>query len=201
MRRATCAMCAMCAMLVATAGCGGYIGTAHSISPTDLAGDPEWVLIPGFPTILQESERDCGVAVTSMVSGYWGAGKAVDATVLAVPADGLTAREVATLLEAGGLEAFVVEGQVADLVRETRSGRPVIVGLAKPHRGEVLLHYEVVVGVHTATGEIATVDPARGWQKNSRRGFSLEWDATGNVMIVAGTVAEATSPRAPGASR
>lgn len=172
------------------AACGGYLGSARSTTPAMLAADPDWVWLDRVPFVRQQSERDCGVAVTSMVTGYWADGQPSNVVVGDVPEQGLTARQVADLLERDNdLEAFVVEGAFADLVHEIEQGRPVVVGLAKPYRRDVLLHYEVVVGVHRSSGDIATVDPAHGWRTNSAQGFALEWDAAGNVAVVAGPLA------------
>ena len=83
------------------------------------------------------------------------------------------------------MQAFVIEGEVEDLVHELEAGRPAIVGTAKPTiTGEHVAHYEVVVGVHAASQRIATLDPAAGLRQNSYSGFFEEWLPTGRVLLV-----------------
>jgi len=77
-----------------------------------------------------------------------------------------------------------VQGEIADLTRELTNGRPVLVGLVKPHRRGTLTHYEVVVGLHVGKGVVVTLDPAEGWRQNTLEGFLAEWTPAGRLALI-----------------
>ena len=88
---------------------------------------------------------------------------------------------------ARGLDAYVVSGTLDDLFAQVGSGRPVVVGLAKPMAltgGRSLAHYEVVVGLNRSRRLILSLDPANGLRENTFEGFAREWAPTRQVTIV-----------------
>ncbi len=166
---------------------GCYTGAARSVSPREIARDPSWLLVRDVPFARQEGDKDCGAAALAMVLQHWGlpvSGAEVRAAHPGSGARGLRAGELRDFSRARGLEAFVIEGQIADITRELERARPVIVGLGKPHAGKVYAHYEVVVGLHRARRRILTLDPARGWRESSLEGFAAEWAPARQLLLV-----------------
>jgi hypothetical protein len=52
----------------------------------------------------------------------------------------------------------------------------VIVGLGKKYEeSRAISHYEVVVGYEPKKQRVLLLDPGRGWQVDSLRGFAEEW--------------------------
>ena len=87
---------------------------------------------------------------------------------------------------AKGLHSYVFFGTMADVVHEVQRGRPVIVGLGKSYaEKKALSHYEVVVGYEPDKKQVLLLDPGRGWQLDTLRGFGEEWARSKGVTIVA----------------
>jgi ABC-type bacteriocin/lantibiotic exporter with double-glycine peptidase domain len=150
--------------------------------------DAGWVATPNVPVLRQTRELDCGPVATAMLLGYWG--HRVDPDVLRAeaglkPDRGLPAGTIRDLVKARGLRAFLVEGEVDDLERELRAGRPVLVGLAKAFNDKQALgHYEIVAGLNRAAGRVVTVDPASGWREASLDAFMAEWQPTKKLLLI-----------------
>jgi ABC-type bacteriocin/lantibiotic exporter with double-glycine peptidase domain len=167
------------------AGC--YTGSAQTVTATEIARDPGWLLVPDVPFVGQEGEHDCGAAALVMVLRYWDVRVTVQDIAAAFPSSrgrGLTAGELREFAHARGLRAFVIHGEPADLRAELERGRPLIVGLAKAHGAQKLAHYEVVVGLHRGRRRILTLDPAEGWRENTVEGFAEEWAPAQRAALV-----------------
>ncbi len=171
---------------VLAAGCTSYTGKARDFSPARLSSEPGWAAVRGVPLERQIEEADCGAAAIAMVIAYWtgGAPRAVAAALRPAPERGIAAGRMRDLARRRGLAAFIVRGELADLEREIAAGRPVVVGLVKPHGKRVLTHYEVVVAVHRARRLIVTLDPASGWRENAVDAFFKEWDPSKRLALV-----------------
>ena len=100
------------------------------------------------------------------------------------PGERVSTRELKEYVQRRGLDAYVLEGNIADVVSELRNGHPVIVGVAKRYEQRLLAHYEVVVGVRPSSNAILTLDPAHGWRRNDLDAFMGEWEPTRRVLIV-----------------
>jgi ABC-type bacteriocin/lantibiotic exporter with double-glycine peptidase domain len=199
------------AALAALSASGCYAGTAHALSPRDvaaeIAAEPGWLVVENVPLIRQDSEADCGTAAAAMVLSYWSAPTTVaelDARDPFAAAHGWRAGQLRSLLRERGFDAFVISGRLEDLAHELRQGRPVVVGVVKRYsRERALAHYEVVIGVHPARGRILTLDPADGWRENTLEGFDSEWgpsDRTTLVVLPRLQHDTAATQRSPGAS-
>ena len=175
----------MAALLALAAGCSSYTGTAREASPSLLA-EPGWIAARGVPLVRQRSESDCGAAALAMVLAFWTGepGEAIARALRPAPEDGITAGRLRAEARARGLAAFLVRGELADLERELRAGRPVLVGVVKPRRRGAVTHYEVVVGLDPAGRRILTLDPAAGWRQNSLDGFLAEWRPAEQLALV-----------------
>jgi len=172
---------------VTLAGC--YHGTARSVSPADLRAEPGWVMVQGVPDVRQESLRDCGPAALAMVLQRWGVPAASRAEVeQALPPDvtatGAAAGALRDLARSRGLRAFLIKGQVEDLMHEVGAGRPVLVGLVQRYGDKALSHYEVVVGYNPVTRRLLLHDPGHGPREDGFDGFGEEWKPTGNLTLV-----------------
>lgn len=167
-------------------GCSTYQGEARPMEGENL-GEPGWFAVPDVPFVAQAGPDDCGCAALAMVLSYWG--HLTDASAVAgecglVEGKGVTAGELRSVARSRGLRAFVVASFLPDLVRELRRGRPVVVGLVKPHATGALAHYEVVVGLHPEKLRVATLDPDKGFRSYSFEGFLAEWEPAGFVTLV-----------------
>src|SRR5688572_11376693 len=96
-------------------------------------GDRGWLSVPEVPMVRQRGPSDCGAAVLRMILGHWNRGgseEALTQELAPTQADqGVEAGRVRDTARQRGLQAFLVEGNIDDLVREVRRRRPVIVGL------------------------------------------------------------------------
>jgi ABC-type bacteriocin/lantibiotic exporter with double-glycine peptidase domain len=188
-------------LLVLAVACRSYLGTAHDVSPRVL-DEPGWLRVHGVQFLPQRSESDCGAAAIGMVVGFWTRTPpdTIAATLRPAPAAGIKAARLREVARSRALAAYVIAGEVADLERELAAGRPVLVGMVKPHRKESLDHYEVVIALHRERRLVITLDPAEGMRENTLDGFVAEWQATGKVTIVVSsvpTVARLSSPATP----
>jgi len=171
---------------VLASGC--YHGSARTTTPADLADQrDEWNLVEGVPPVRQIAREDCGAAALAMVLGYWGLPITRDAISAANPAaseHGIRAAALRDFARRQGLQAFLVEGQLAELDRELGRHRPVLVGVMKRYGQRLYPHYEVVVGMSRRDQRVLTLDPAHGLRVNSREGFTAEWTAAGRLTLI-----------------
>ena len=171
---------------VLASGC--YLGSARTATPADLtAPDDSWNKVEGVPSVRQIAREDCGAAALAMVLGYW-ALPVTRADIAAAnppaPERGIRASALRDFARRQGLQAFLVEGELADLDRELARRRPILVGVMKRYGGRVYPHYEVVIGVSRRQRRILTFDPANGLRVNSREGFTAEWTAAGRLTLI-----------------
>lgn len=177
--------------LAALPGC--YHGSAHDTSMSTLVKRDGWQFVDGVRPIRQSAENDCGAAALAMVFDHWG--------VRVTPAEisGAYPREVGRGLAAGdlrdfarrrGLDAFLIAGEMPDLVREISGHHPVLVGLVQRQGDRGLAHYEVVAGINVAARRLYLLDPARGPREDGYDGFLTEWQAAGRVTLVVSGLAQ-----------
>lgn len=169
------------ALLLATTGCG-YLGSARPFDATEL----DWNAVRDIPFVRQNSQKDCGAAALSMVLGYWGIQTPISEIVAGcvLQPEGIRAGDLRDYAKKKGLSAYLFEGKIEDLEKELSRGRPVVVGVVKPYAGKLILHYEVVVGLHRERRKILTLDPSSGWMCNTYEGFLMEWEATRRLTLV-----------------
>lgn len=180
------AVAATLAIACASTACSSYVGTAKPFSPAALARDPRWIAVRDVPPLRQQSESDCGAAAIGMVVAYWTGAPAehVAAALRPAPARGIKAGRLRELAVRHGLASFLIRGELSDLEHELSLGRPVLVGLIKPHRRSSLAHYEVVVAIHPVDRIIVTLDPDLGWRQNSFDGFLAEWQPADRLTLI-----------------
>ncbi len=187
MKRPTRPILSIAIAAIASVGCAVYPGTARPASIDDLRGEEGWVLLESVPYVRQVSEKGCGAACLAMVLGHWGSGSPVDSIESECGGAGQDGIKASALREAAkrrGLSAYLFQGSVTDLEHELSRGRPVIVGVAKPHGDGFTAHFEVVVGLHRRRERIAMLDPAVGLMCDSLAGFENEWRLTKGVTLV-----------------
>jgi len=176
---------------------GCYLGSATNTTLGDLVGDGGWELVEGVPAVRQAANEDCGAAALAMVLGYWRLPVTRDGIAAAnppAPERGIKAAALRDFARRQGMQAFIIQGQLADLDREIHLHHPVLVGVMKRYGRSAYSHYEVVVGVNHQKQRILTLDPARGLRVNSREGFAAEWAAAGQVTLV--VFPQASAPQA-----
>jgi len=147
------------AAAVAVAGC--YHGTARAILPSDLTRDRGWVLVDGVHLIRQTGERDCGAAALVMMLQRWSVPSSVDEILRSIPVEsghGIGLGVLRDFVREKGLRAFVIKGELADLVNEVGLNRPVLVGLVQRYGDRALSHYEVVAGVNQSTHRVLLLE-------------------------------------------
>jgi predicted double-glycine peptidase len=172
-------------------GCMHARGIGRPLDAADLDG-AGWTAVRDVPYVHQQDHDDCGVAAAAMVLGYW---KRPAPEAVPVPEGGLHATGVRTLLEDGGLRAFVIEGTFDDLEHELAEGRPVIVGTVEAiSRRRARSHYVVVIAIDDA--RVAMMDPSVGLQQLPRAQFQREWAAADHTAVVGlpPPVSAATTP-------
>jgi ABC-type bacteriocin/lantibiotic exporter with double-glycine peptidase domain len=175
------------AIAVSAVGCANYQGTARAAEPVALAQEGDWVMVSDFPLVRQQTKNDCGSAALASVLRFWGRGvtpRSIESEIGRGNAR-LRAGDMAGYARKQGLRAYVFFGTMDDIVYELEHGRPVIVGVGKKYEGSnAISHYEVVVGFERETKRVLVLDPARGFQVDSLRGFAEEWKRSKGVTIV-----------------
>jgi len=172
--------------LLGAAGCSS-LGESTPFDPQELDSTPGWVAVRAVPVVLQREKTDCGAASLSMVLTHWKIGATLDDVVRdcpTIPERGIRAKDLRDFARAHGLRSYLIHGCWEDLGKEVGLGHPVIVGLVKPDGSGILTHYEVVVAVHPELQAVVTLDPARGWRRNSMSGFCKEWEPAGFLTLV-----------------
>jgi ABC-type bacteriocin/lantibiotic exporter with double-glycine peptidase domain len=168
-------------------GCASYQGTATSAEPAQLAREGNWLMVHGFPRVEQAKDHDCGAAALAAVLEFWGR-EATPASVEAALGgrnERARAGDLVAHARREGLRSYVFFGQMSDVVHELERGRPVIVGLGKAVSAkQALAHYEVIVGYEAEQQRVLLLDPARGFQVDSLKGFAEEWMRSKGVIIV-----------------
>jgi ABC-type bacteriocin/lantibiotic exporter with double-glycine peptidase domain len=179
---------ALMAVATLSLGCASYSGTASTVQPSAVSQDGQWIMVPHFPLVLQDTTHDCGAAALSSVMRFWGypvSSRAIEESLGRKDAR-LSAGDIETYARRAGLSSYVFFGTMKDVVHELRAGRPVIVGLGKKYEeGKAVSHYEVVVGYEPKKKLVLLLDPGRGWQTDSLDGFAKEWALSKAVTIVA----------------
>lgn len=174
------------ALAVMSLGCASYSGTSHPADPRVEARAGKWWMVPNFPLVRQGSSYDCGAASLAAVLRYWGYSATPEAIESDLGNSRLQAGDMVAYARKKGLHSYVFNGTMTDVVHELRQGRPVIVGLGKPlEKDKALAHYEVVVGYEPEKKLVLLLDPGRGWQLDTLRGFGEEWARSKGVTIVA----------------
>lgn len=173
-------------MLALLASCARYAGPSRGVAGRG-AGD-DWKQVTNIELVRQEASNDCGAAAAAMVLTHWGSPTSLEELQTDLPATkgGVRAHELRDALLKRGLQAFVIEGTMADLEYEIAQGRPVIVGTLKSLKnGQRVHHFEVVVAIQRERQLIMTLDPSLGWRKFSYAGFESEWLGSAHTTIVA----------------
>ena len=173
-------------ILFTAAGCS-YLGTAEDADPAEFEREDGWIVVRDIPVVLQESEADCGAATMAMALAHWRVEASRDTVARAcppTPGEGIKAGVLRDYARSLGFQAFLFHGTWTDFEKELSRGRPVVVGLVKPHVNGGLTHFELVVGLHPAKQLVATLDPARGWRRNGYEGFLAEWEPAGRLTLV-----------------
>jgi predicted double-glycine peptidase len=143
---------------------------------------------------VQQTKAACGSAAVAMVIQYWARqnpgldlaeadSERIDKYLPPTSAKGIQGKALKAYLEKQGFQAFIFDGELADLQHHLEKGRPVIVCFA-PRGPRAPLHYAVIAGVDQHS--IWMNDPARGklFQEDTGR-FLGEWKATGNWALLA----------------
>jgi ABC-type bacteriocin/lantibiotic exporter with double-glycine peptidase domain len=180
-------------------GCASYQGTAKEARPAELVREGGWVMVTGFPRVLQQADHDCGAAALAAVLGFWGQPTSPDRIATAAGRKGqrLSASDLESYARGRGLSSYVFFGTMADIAYEIGHGRPVIVGVGKQfEEDKAVAHYEVVIGYEPDKRQVLLLDPALGWQVNSFEGFGKEWSFSKGVTMVAFLSEPATAENA-----
>jgi ABC-type bacteriocin/lantibiotic exporter with double-glycine peptidase domain len=171
---------------VAIGGC--YHGSAQNISRTELTRARGWMVVtPDIHLVRQTSDNQCGAAALAMVLQRWAVPASSEEIFAAIPVEkghGLAAGALRDFARGKGLQAFVIKGEVADLLKEVGANRPVLVGLVQRYSDRARAHYEVVAGINPTTRSILLLDPGRGLRQDGYDGFAAEWEAAGRMALV-----------------
>jgi ABC-type bacteriocin/lantibiotic exporter with double-glycine peptidase domain len=171
---------------VSLGGC--YHGTARSVTPGELQTQAGWEIVDGMKVVRQTADRDCGAAALALMLEHWGAPSPTESAILRDvaldPDHGIAAGALRDLARQRGLVAFLIPGELDDLMRELHQRRPVLIGLVQQYGKKAYSHYEVVVGINGRTRRLLLFDPARGPREDGFDGFSTEWKSAGHLALV-----------------
>lgn len=191
MRPATNIAVTLVAALVAVSGgtgCAARGSTPRSAAAPDLGAEKNWIVVPGVKMVQAQSDADCGAAALRMVLAKWSPELDGDEVTRALgPVDstsGYRAGMLRNVARANGLQSFVIEGQVADLLHEVRLGRPVIVGVVTTRLGRAFTHYQVVAGAEDSGQRLLIADPRGTWTRVDKDELMAGWRPTGQVAVV-----------------
>jgi len=176
---------AIVAAAVLTAGC--YHGSARSISPSELGPERGWTVVRDLRVIRQSGEHDCGAAALAMMLRHWAVPASPSEIRAGVPpgsGKGIALGALRDFARGKGLAAFVIKGELADLIKEVKRDRPVLVGLIQRQGDRALSHFGVVAGINERTRRVLLLDPARGLREDGWEGFTSEWGAAGWATLV-----------------
>jgi hypothetical protein len=151
------------------------------VAVAELSAANGWAVVSDVPFEHQRDATACGSAALAMVLKHYGVDVRQDEILATSRGSAPGADELRDFARAQGLAAFLFSGDLEIVVHELQQDRPVIVALARGKHGEE--HYEVVVGYNVAKGELATVDPSRGYTAVSLRDFIAAWQPIEQLMI------------------
>ena len=187
-RNLAAAVVAALAVAAGGTGCAARGSTPRSAAAPDLSADKNWIVVPGVKMVQAKSDADCGAAALRMVLAKWSPELDGEEVTRALgPVDstsGYRAGMLRNVARANGLQSFVIEGQVADLVHEVRLGRPVIVGVVIRRLGQASTHYQVVAGADDSGRRLLIADPRGTWTRVDADELLAEWRPAGQVAVV-----------------
>src|SRR5438128_4024925 len=97
-------------LAASSSACSVYTGTATTLKPQALQGEPGWIAVDGVPELRQAHELDCGPTALAMVLEFYGVADRAQ-VVAALPAgERVSVSALRDLAKRFGFEAFVVEG-------------------------------------------------------------------------------------------
>ena len=162
-------------------------GHPARLTGAELAGAGGWVVVAGVPEVRQASREGCGAAALEMVLGFWRVPTGQDQLWSAAappPGQGVRAGRLRDLARDRGLQAFLLEGTLADLDRELARQHPVLVGVLQRRGDRADPHYLVVVGLNQRRQQVLVLDPAAGLRELPLAEFVVAWAATRRVTLV-----------------
>lgn len=182
------ALALMIAGLSGLTGCYSYSGGSRPIDPSKVSIDGGWIVAAPTPVYKQRDVIDCGPTALAMVAARWRVPLTVREAIASLPKpppEGSSLGELRDLARQRGLTAFAITADRATLLHELRAGRPVLVGLFAPYGDKyVQSHYEIVMAVRPEDGQVATIDPARGWRTRTWKDLDAEWKPAGRPALV-----------------
>jgi ABC-type bacteriocin/lantibiotic exporter with double-glycine peptidase domain len=157
--------------------------------PRRVLSDPAWTVVPTVKLVAAQDDNDCGAAALETVVAYWKPGlDTVEFRTNAVrsshPADGFEAGQLQILARRQGLNAFLIEAKMEDLVYEIRRGRPVIIGVVTTRLGRPYGHYEVVTGVTQAGDRVLVADPRGAWRQVDIGTLTAQWRPSRQLALI-----------------
>lgn len=172
-------------LAVALGGCS--YGSGRPVTLSELTRDRGWLLVEDMRLIRQSQHSDCGAAALAMMLTFWSVPHSMEeilSTIPNTPDRGMELGELRDFAKKKGLAAFVIKGEMTDLVSEVGKNRPVLVGLVQRQGDKDVSHYEVVAGINPKAHQVFLLDPAKGLREDSYRGFLFEWEKAGRPTLV-----------------
>jgi predicted double-glycine peptidase len=156
--------------------------------------------VSGVPPVRQDNEYACGPACVAAVAAHCGIALTDFASGHPQLAGDATGRDLQTLAEELGLQAFVYRGSMNDLQENLMKGRPLIVMIPKPvmePRGWIATpivnlwnefgrrpaHWVVVVGFVEGS-QVILHDPASGPLVVKQETFRNWWAKKDNLCVL-----------------
>jgi ABC-type bacteriocin/lantibiotic exporter with double-glycine peptidase domain len=151
-----------------------------------------WLDVP----FVKQKGNGCGAACISMVMRYWALStpdlsketKDPDLILQALyspKANGIYSSAMESYFKQHGFRTFTITGDLNELSRQLRSGRPLIVCLSENGKTDSL-HYVVVVGMDWNANVVMLNDPAqKKMLKMDRAAFEKSWGAMKSWTLLA----------------
>ncbi len=144
-------------------------------------------MVHDLRVIRQGAGRDCGAAALAMMLQHWSVAVTAEEILRTVPSGsghGIAMGALRDFARQKGMAAFVIKGEMTDLVKEVGLDRPVLVGLVQRYGDRARTHFEVVAGINQMTRRVLLLDPAHGLREDGFNGFASEWGAAGWPALV-----------------
>lgn len=178
----------------------GGCSSVASFRGIPLAGDSLYV--SGLPPLRQNAQYACGPVCVAAVASHWGVSLNDFKAKCPVAPQDTTGRDLRTLAESLGLQAFVFQGSLDDLRDNLRQGRPMIVMITKPPDpalrqlgllGGLALtvsehvshpaHWVVVIGMN-GDRSVIVHDPSSGLLQIKAAAFQKWWAQQKNLCVL-----------------
>lgn len=153
----------------------------HHVTPDYIKCENNFII--DVPVIKQKGNNCCGVACLSMVITYW---YIYDDHLLDLlqklkcPKKGFSGKELKSIAENNGFNAYIFRGRMYDILRHIKSTRPLIVMLGS---GKIR-HFSTIVGFSEEKQHVILIDPNKGMVYMKYKDFMVAWEESKRFTLL-----------------